>query len=222
MPLLHRNLELLQIDLSQSPFVDDGIARHAHSLLAVRGEVLQTCSYTGPLHSSDERRPHPAGQVRILAVVFEASAAKRGALCVDSRSEDDCNVFGDALLTKCLTHHVRHILVPAGCHKTCRRIACRRNRFLLAEVVGSFELLSKPMGTVGDHDRRKTCRWYSGYMPGIAACHQGDLLIKAHPPYDFVYVFHLQPPLFKGQVFRTALLAHRWHPYPVLSRCACA
>ena len=95
--------------------------------------MLQTCSYTGPLHSPDERRPHLTGQVRILAVVLEASSTQRRSFRVDSRAEHDGYILGDALLAKCLTHHVRHILVPAGCHKTCRRIACRRNRFLLSD-----------------------------------------------------------------------------------------
>ena len=84
---LHRNLEILQVDLPEGPAADQGVILRPVGFLVIRRIVLDGSAGTVALDTAHVSRRHLPGEERILGEIFEISSVQRITMYVHSRSQ---------------------------------------------------------------------------------------------------------------------------------------
>ena len=182
-----------QINLAHGARGDRGADAQTVGLLVVGGEVLQRGAHALGLHALDDADGGVAGQVRVLAPVFEAAAAERVALDVDAGAEDDGHLLLDAFLTHRLADAFDEFRVPRAGHAGRRREAGGGHVLLDIHRFGVLGL-AQAVRTVGDGVVRQALGRHIAQAPRVGAAGQRGLL-------------------FKGQVVYGGIVAHRFRSF---------
>ena len=111
--LPHGSFEGWQVDFVQGSRIDQRINNHALGFLIVHGEVFNAGARAGRLHAGDKGDGHGAGQIRVFAVIFEITAAKRASLNIDPGAQQNGNVFRLTFATNCDTDLGNQVRIPA-------------------------------------------------------------------------------------------------------------
>ena len=172
-------LEGREVDLAQRPLGDVGGYAQTVGLLVVGGEVLERGAHALGLHAGDDADCLMAGQIRVFGPIFEAAAAERIALDVDSGTEDDGHLLLDAFLRHGLADLVDEFRVPGAGQAGRRREAGGGHGVVQVGFAGAgCQGFAQSVRTVGDHVAGNAFGFHTLQMPGVAAGGEGRLLFE--------------------------------------------
>ena len=172
-------LEGREVDFAQRALGDVGGYAQTVGLLVVGGEVLERGAHALGLHAGDDADCLMAGQIRVFGPIFEAAAAERIALDVDSGAEDDGHLLLDAFLRHGLADLVDEFRVPGAGQAGCRREAGGGHGVVQVGFAGAgCQGFAQSVGAVGDHVAGNAFGFHTLQVPGVAAGGEGRLLFE--------------------------------------------
>ena len=112
---LHHDLKTLQVDLTQSPLADPGVAAGTVGFLIVNAEMLGTSADTLGLDTLN----HGSGQLTrhqgIFGVVLKVTAAQRTTVDIHSRGQPHTDIILPDFLAGGFAYLVHDLGIPSGC-----------------------------------------------------------------------------------------------------------
>ena len=218
LPLLHCDLEILQIDLPEGAAAHQGIILGAVRLLVVHRVVLDGGTCPVGLDAPHIGRRHLAGKERVLREVLEVPTVERIPVDVHTRSEQHVHAIFQDLIAQDGGRALHQVGVPRTGQKRPHREPRRHRMGRIPEridpdagrAVGK-DGLRNPQTRNGPRSPRQT-RYH---IVGTGSHQEGGLLLEGHGLQDLVDVVFPQLRLRQGHhqgqedAYRQTELSHR-------------
>ena len=141
---LHRDFKAAKVQLTQSAFVHDRIARHSAVFTIIRSKMLHARRHSLALDSAHVTRRHFSRKIRVFRIIFEVPSAQRVPLDVQPRAQQHVHVHRRRFFPQRFSDSFAQLLVPRTRHDRRRRETRRRQRHVQAQVVARRRLFPKP------------------------------------------------------------------------------
>ena len=128
----------------------------------------------------DEGCRHLAGQVGIFGVILEIAAAEGRPLDIDSRAQNDAQLFVLAAVTDLFAHTADQVPVKGRGGSACCGETDRLDAVIHSQMVAFLVLLPQTVRAVTDHDGRNVEPLHGFGVPEVEAGTQPGFLFQSH------------------------------------------